>query len=438
MGKIADMADQQAIDQPGAAGDSPSKGRSLAALDGLNFFLADVQSGLGPFLGIYLLTVPGWNPADIGLVLTIGGLVGLAVQTPIGGLIDKTLHKRSLIIIAAIATAIGAFMVTVQPSYSVITAAQVVTGIAGTVFPPAIAAVALGLVGAAAYTYRTGRMQAFNHAGNVVGAIIFGLAGYFITVRAGFWFASATAILVVGATLMISPRLIDNDVARGLAPTEPGKQHKKPSGFKVLLESRPLLALCAATMLWQLANGAMLPLSGQELALENVKMGTLFQAELIIVAQLVMIPMAIMVAKKGKEWGRKPIFLAAFLVLPVRGVMFTWWDQPYYIISVQILDGIGAGIFGAMFVLVIADLTRGTGHFNLVLGAATTIQGIGAALSPSLAGFVAVAAGFHVALFVLSGIAVVALIVFVLGVPETANIPDEGPDVPSPEMQHGS
>lgn len=183
-----------------------------------------------------------------------------------------------------------------------------------------------------------------------------------------------------------------------------------------------MLALCAATMLWQLANGAMLSLSGQELALENVKMGTLFQAELIVVAQLVMIPMAIMIAKKGKDWGRKPIFLAAFLVLPLRGVMFTWWDQPYYIVSVQVLDGVGAGIFGAMFVLVVSDLTRGTGHFNLVLGAATTLQGIGAALSPTLAGFVAVAAGFHVALWVLAGIAVLALIVFVLGVPETANL----------------
>ncbi|MCX2933445.1 MFS transporter [Mycobacterium sp. CVI_P3] len=426
------MADRQASDRHDSAGNPPSLGRSLGALDGLNFFLADVQSGLGPFLGIYLLTVPGWNTADIGLVLTVGGLVGLAVQTPIGAFIDRTAHKRTLIIVAALATAVGAFLVTVQPSYSVITTAQVVTGVAGTVFPPAIAAVALGLVGAAAYTYRTGRMAAFNHAGNVVGAVVFGLAGYFITIKAGFWFAAAVAILVVVATLMINPKLIDNDVARGLTPTEPGTKagHKRPSGFKVLLESRPLLALCAATMLWQLANGAMLPLSGQELALENVKMGTLFQAELIIVAQLVMIPMAIMIAKKGKEWGRKPIFLAAFLVLPLRGVMFTWWDEPYYIVSVQILDGIGAGIFGAMFVLVVADLTRGTGHFNLVLGAATTLQGIGAALSPTLAGFVAVAAGFHVALFVLSGIAVLALIVFVVGVPETANLPEAGVAVP--------
>ncbi len=418
-------------------------GRSLGALDGLNFFLADVQSGLGPFLGIYLLTVPGWSPADIGLVMTIGALVGLTVQTPIGALIDKTARKRSLIIVAAVATAIGAVMITVNPSFLVILAAQVVTGVAGAVFPPAIAAIALGMVGAAAYTYRTGRMMAFNHAGNVVGAVVFGLAGYLITIRAGFWFAAAVSVLVVIVTLMINPRLIDNDVARGLTPSGPASQGgpakqggaKKPSGFGVLLRSRPLLALCGAALLWQLANAAMLPLTGQELALANVRQGTLYQAALIIVAQLVMIPMAIMIARHGKDWGRKPIFLAAFLVLPLRGVLFTLSDEPFYIISIQVLDGIGAGIFGTMFVLVIADLTRGTGHFNLALGAATTIQGIGAALSPGLAGFVAVAFGFHAAFWVLAGIAVLALIVFVLGVPETAGIPDTVAEPSAPGAQ---
>ncbi|MEV0945425.1 MFS transporter [Rhodococcus sp. NPDC049939] len=413
---------------------SPSLGQSLAALDGLNFFLADVQSGLGPFLGIYLLSVPGWSTSEIGLVLTIGGLVGLVVQTPIGGLIDKTPHKRSLLIIAALTTGIGAFTVTVNPSFSVITAAQVGTGIAGAVFPPAIAAIALGLVGSAAYTYRTGRMAAFNHAGNVVGAVVFGAAGYLITIRAGFWFASIVTVLVAAVTLLINPRLINNDVARGLAPSDPAARggRKKPSGFGVLVQSRPLLALGSATMLWQLANGAMLPLTGQELALNNARMGTLFQAALIIVAQLVMIPMAVMIAKHGKDWGRKPIFLAAFLVLPVRGVLFALGVTPLYVISIQILDGIGAGIYGAMFVLVVADLTRGTGHFNLALGAATTIQGIGAALSPALAGFVADTGGFQLSLLVLSGIAALALLVFVLGVPETADIPDIVPNSSNP------
>ncbi|MEO7195694.1 MAG: MFS transporter [Pseudonocardiaceae bacterium] len=247
--------------------------------------------------------MPGWNPAGIGLVLTVGGVVGLFVQTPIGALIDRTWHKRSLIIIAAALTSAGAFMITIVPSYAVITAAHVVTGMAGAVVPPAIAAIALGLVGVRNYTYRTGRMAAFNHAGNVIGATIAGLAGYLITIRAGFWFASIVGIFVIIATLLINRRLINHDVARGLTPRDAAKADadaaEKPSGFTVLLRSRPLLVLCAAGLLWQLANGAMLPIMGQKLALHHAGEGTLFQAALIIVAQLVMIPMAILIARRA-------------------------------------------------------------------------------------------------------------------------------------------
>ncbi len=131
------------------------------------------------------------------MLLTIGGIVGLFVKTPAGALIDRTRHNRTLIIIAALATSAGAYMITVKPSsYAVVTTAQVVIGVAGVVFPPAIAAIALGLVGPRTYTYRTGRMQAFNHAGNVVGAVAYGLIAYLIALRGAFWLAAATGILV--------------------------------------------------------------------------------------------------------------------------------------------------------------------------------------------------------------------------------------------------
>ncbi|MDQ2709177.1 MAG: MFS transporter [Actinomycetota bacterium] len=153
--------------------------------------------------------------------------------------------------------------------------------------------------------------------------------------------------------------------------------------------------------------------------MHNAELGGLFQAALIIVAQLVMIPMAIMIAKRAGRWGRKKIFLAAFAVLPIRGALFALAGGPGWVIAIQVLDGVGAGIFMTMFTLVIADLTRGTGRFNLALGAATTVQGIDAALSTTLAGAVIVAGGFTLAFLVL---AAVALVVFVLGVPETADI----------------
>jgi MFS family permease len=408
------------LDHSGCSRGLPGKGRSLAALDGVNFFLADVQSGLGPFLGIYLLTEPGWNAAGIGLVMTISGVAGLVVQTPAGALIDRTRRKRALVIAAAVGVSVGAFIVTIAPSFPVVTAAQLVIGVAGAVFPPAIAAIALGLVGPRGYTYRTGRMQAFNHAGNVIGAAVAGIAGYLITIRAGFWLASILGIFVIISTLAINGRLIDHDLARGLQPQDPGKD--KPSGFAVLLRCRPLLILAVSVLLFHLANAAMLPVMGQRLALGNVGRGALFQAALIIVAQLVMIPMAILVGRRADRWGRKAIFLAAFVALPLRGVLFTLSNNAAYLVGVQVLDGVGAGIFGAVFPVMVADLTRGTGRYNAALGAATTMQGIGAALSTTLAGAIIVIGGYNLAFLTLAGIAILALLLFFFAVPETSTV----------------
>ena len=390
----------------------------MAALNGVNFFLADVQSGLGPFLGVYLINRPGWNSATVGLELTLGPAVGLLLQTPAGALIDATSHKRALLASAAFLTSLGTFVVTLTPSVAVVTAAQLLTGVGGVVLAPVIAAIALGLVGPAGYTFRTGRMAAFNHAGNVVGSIIAGLAGYLISLRTGFWLASLAGIFVVIATLFINSRRINHRQARGLAAEDAGTD--RPSGFRVLLRNRPLLMLAVVTMLWQLANGAMLPITGQKLAIGNTGKGALFQAALIVVAQLVMIPMAILVGRHADGWGRKPIYLAAFIVLPIRGLLFALAANPTSIIAIQALDGIGAGIQGALFPIMVADLTRGTGRYNIAFGAATVVQGIGATLSTTVAGAIIEATGYNTAMFSLTGIAMLGLVLLMFTVPETS------------------
>jgi MFS family permease len=396
----------------------PELTRSLVALNWVNFFLADVQSGLGPFLGVYLINRPGWNAATVGLELTLGPAMGLLLQTPVGALIDATSHKRALLALAALLTSVGTFIVTLTPSVAVVTTAQMLTGLGGVVLAPVIAAIALGLVGPPGYTHRTGRMAAFNHAGNVIGSVVAGMAGYLISLRLGFWLASMAGIFVVIATFAINGRRINNDLARGLQPRDNG--HEQPSGVTVLLRDRPLLMLAVVTMLWQLANGAMLPITGQKLAIGNTGTGALFQAALIIVAQAVMIPMAILVGRRADRWGRKPIYLAAFIVLPIRGVLFALAANPTSIIAIQALDGVGAGVQGALFPIMVADLTRGTGRYNIAFGAATVVQGIGATLSTTLAGGIIVAAGYNTAMFCLTGIAVLGLVLLVLTVPETS------------------
>jgi MFS family permease len=399
-------------------GRATGMGASLVALNAVNFFMADVQSGLGPFLGVYLINRPGWNAATVGLEMTLGPAMGLLLQTPAGALIDATSRKRALLALAALLTSAGTFIVTLTPTAAVVTTAQVLTGLGGVLLAPVIAAIALGLVGPSGYTLRTGRMAAFNHAGNVIGSVVAGLAGYLVSLRTGFWLASLAGILVLIATLFINGRLINHRQARGFIPDD--ESAERPSGFAVLLRNRPLLMLSVVTMLWQLANGAMLPITGQKLAIGNTGQGALFQAALIIVAQLVMIPMAILVGSRADGWGRKPIYLAAFVVLPIRGLLFALAANTTSIVAIQALDGVGAGIQGALFPIMVADLTRGTGRYNIALGAATVVAGIGVTLSTTVAGAIIVATGYNTAMFSLTGIALLGLVLLMFTVPETS------------------
>ena len=217
-----------------------------------------------------------------------------------------------------------------------------------------------------------GRMQAFNHAGNVAAAVLAGVLGTLIAPGAVFWLVAGLAVLAIVSVLRIDGSAIDHDLARGFRRGE-AEDGEQPSGFTVLLECRPLLIFASSIGLFHLANAAMLPLVGQKLALGHGGEGTLFMSALIIVAQAVMVPMSILVGRRADRWGRKTIFLAAFLVLPVRGVLFTLSDNSAFLVVVQILDGVGAGIFGALFPIVVKDLTIGTGRYNVAQGAAATI-----------------------------------------------------------------
>ncbi|MGH7103381.1 MAG: MFS transporter [Acetobacteraceae bacterium] len=395
-----------------------SETRSLRALDWLNFSLADVQSGLGPFLAIFLITLH-WNAADIGVVMTISGIATLVAQTPAGALIDATRRKRLAIMLAAGVISSAALFVTVAPGLVVVAGAQAVLGSAAAIFPPATAAIALGLVGPKFFTHRMGRMQGFNHAGNVVAAIVAGALGYLIVTAAVFWVVSVLGILAIIATSFIDPGAINHQLARGFEVAGDAAQGGQPSGFKTLLTSRPLLIFISAITLWQLGNAAMLPIVGQKLALNNTGEGTLFMSALIVVAQAVMVPMSLLVGHRADRWGRRAIFLAGFAVLPIRGVLFSLAGSPWLIVAIQVLDGVGAGIFGALFPVVIADLTRGTGRYNVTLGAATTVQGVGAAFSTTVAGMVIVTGGYGTAFLVLAAIALAALLIFLFFMPET-------------------
>lgn len=390
--------------------------RNNRSLDSLNFFLADVRDGLGPYLAIYLLAVHHWDPASIGVVMTLAGIAALVTQTPAGALVDSSRAKRALVIIAALLVTASCLLLPFITSFSLVALTQALSAAAASIFAPAISAITLGITGPRAFTRRTGRNETFNHAGNACAALLAGLFAYLFGPVAVFYLMAVMALASVIAVLFVSAEAIDHDVARGL---QPGDRSHQPSGFKVLLSNRPLLMFALCCALFHLANAAMLPLVSQKLAQANLHLATPLTSACIVAAQLVMVPMALLAGAKADVWGRKPLLLAGFLILPLRGLLYTFSDDPYWLVAVQLLDGVGAGLFGALFPVMVKDLTLGSGHFNVSLGALTTAFGLGAALSNGLAGFVVEAAGYSAAFLTLAAIAGAAFLLLLIGVPET-------------------
>jgi MFS family permease len=407
--------------------------RSLRALDALNVFLADVRDGLGPYLAVYLAT-RHWDAGRIGIAMAALGIAAVAAQTPAGAFIDRTRHKRRAIAAAALAVALGSVVMAWRPTFPVIVAAQALIGASAAVFPPAVAAVSLGLVGHAALARRTGRNEAFNHAGNVAAALLAGAIGDGIAYEGIFYLLVATCAATVVSALLIRGDEIDNDLTRGAGglacpvqdeamfdPVLDPAAGKAPRivGVGELLKDRRIFVFSTAVVLFHFANAAMLPLVGQKLTAVRSGGAAGSMSACIIAAQLVMVPVALLASRLAECWGRRAVFLVGFAVLPVRGVLYTLTTNPSALVAVQLLDGIGAGIFGVVGVLVIADLTRGTGRFNLLQGALATATGVGASLSNLMTGFVVRAGGYDAGFLTLAAIAGAALLFSALALPET-------------------
>ncbi|KRP59370.1 MFS transporter [Pseudomonas trivialis] len=392
--------------------------RTTLSLDSLNFFLADVRDGLGPYLAIYLLAVHKWDPASIGVVMTLAGIAGLMTQGPAGALLDRTRSKRAVIAIAAILVTASCLILPFVSNFSLVALTQAASAVAASVFAPAISAISLGITGPKAFTRRTGRNETFNHAGNAVAALLAGGLAYLFGPVVVFYLMAFMAVASLVAISCVPAAAIDHDVARGFDPAH-HTDDEQPSGVTVLLSNRPLLLFAICCALFHLANAAMLPLVSQKLSQINLQMATPLTSACIVAAQLVMVPVAWLVGAKADVWGRKPLLLAGFIILPLRGVLYTLSGDPYWLVTVQLLDGIGAGIFGALFPVIVKDLTQGTGRFNVSLGAISTVFGLGAALSSSLAGFVVQQAGYNAAFLTLAGVAAVALALVWLAMPET-------------------
>ena len=297
--------------------------------------------------------------------------------------------------------------------------AQALIGGSSSIFIPAICAISLGIVGHKLFDQRQGRNQAFNSAGNVAAALSMGLLGYFVSNRSIFFFVAATTLPTILILLLIRPEEIDYARARG---AREGDRNGKPIGMRTLLQDKPLFIFLVCAVLFHFANAAMLPLLGERLSKGHGRTSMMFMSACVITTQFVITLIASPSGRKAGSWGRKPLLLIAFGVLPVRGFLYTLTGKTVALVAIQVLDGIGAGIFGVVSVLVVADLTKGSGRFNLALGAISTAVGIGASLSQTIAGAIVHHSSFNVGFLFLAAVALAAFGILYFFMPETRDI----------------
>ena len=395
---------------------APSR-RSLLGLDGLNFLMADVRDGLGPYLSVFLKGSQGWQPGDIGVAMAASSVAAAVFQIPAGLLVDSLRAKRLLVAASGVGVATGCLLIAFYPKFAAVIAAQILIGGASAIIPPALAALSLGLVGRKRLDARISRNESFNHGGNFVAAALAGTLGQRLGYNYIFYlvcaFAAASAVVVN----LINSREIDDDLARGGADgdTKEAGGKGQPLSVRDVLRRRDLLIFLASVVLFHFGNAAMLPMAGQVLAKTHPGADVTALSACIIAAQLVMIGAAAVVGYAIKRGvGRKTIFLVALAVLPVRGVLFCLTSSPVGVVAVQGLDGVAAGFFGVISILIAADLMKGTGRFNLAQGLVALAVGVGAGLSNVVSGYIVQGFGYPAGFLSLA-----ALVFFWSLMPET-------------------
>jgi MFS family permease len=378
--------------------------QSRHGLDWMNFFTADVQTGFGAFVSFYLANLR-WSQEDVGFALTLGRLSGVIGLIPAGALTDAIRSKRGLAAAGLFMIAIAALILALHPTFVFVLIAEVLHGLTAGILGPAIAAISLGLVGRRAMSLRVGRNHRYDAAGNALTAAAMGLLGKYLALKAIFVMAATLTLPALIALGRIRGDEIDYDRARNA-----GKGEKGPSvqGIMALRKNPNLLWFAGCLALFQLADASMLPLVSERLGQSSLAANPLLLSGLIIAPQLVVSVFAPWVGYFSELWGRKPLLLIGFSLEIIRGVMFAFVNDSFLLIAVQILDGVSGAFVSVLTVVIITDLTAGTGRFNLARGGVGMITGVAASVSTALSGVVWQRAGEKAAFLSMAAVAVIA------------------------------
>jgi MFS family permease len=395
---------------------SPSR-TSLSGLDGINFFLAGMQAGFGPFVAV-LLADEKWTQQDIGYVLSVSGLAGLLSQLPGGELLDISRSKRFLVALGAIVVAVSALVMALWPILPVVFTASVLQGLTGGILGPAVAAISLGLVGHTALAERLGRNQRFASAGALTVTGLMGAIGYFLSYRAIFFVSAALVLPLLLAIARVRPA--DIHFGRSCGQPDHHASTPPPRAERLSLSKNfNLLTFAVCLFLFQFANASMLPLAGERLAYRSGTGASFVISALIITPQVVVVLAAPWVGQLAQSWGRRPLLLIGFGALVVRALLFAVTIDPSLLIFIQLLDGVSGSILGVLTALIVADLTNGTGRFNLAQGFIGTFAGIGATLSTTFFGLIVGNFGSAIGFLSIAAAALTAVFLAWLLMPES-------------------
>jgi MFS family permease len=384
--------------------------RGPRALDLLNFFVADVQTGFGPFVAVYL-TTHKWTQVQIGFALTLGTVVAMISQIPAGALVDAAHNKRVAASGALVCVIIAALLLAIQPTVLPVMVAQFLHAFASCMLTPAIAAISLHLVGHAALGERLGRNARFASIGNGMAAAVMGATGTWLSSRAVFLLTAALCIPALMALLTIGR----GQHARRQTTIQPFDW----PGLRRLFSDRQLQAFAACVALFHLSNAAMLPLIGAAITMRSGQFANLIIAACIVVPQGVVALCSPWVGRSASLFGRRPVLLLGWAALPLRGFLLAVLPGAWLPIGAQAIGGLSAAVFGVMLPLLAADLTRGTSHFNLCIGVLGLAMCLGAALSTLLGGWIADVGGVQLAFVVLAFVGLLGTLMVWLAMPET-------------------
>ena len=391
--------------------------KSLTALNWLNFFAADISDGVGPFLAVYLASNLRWSPGDIGMAISATTFAMVIGQAPAGSIVDKVRQKRIPIIIASMVVGLTALLLPSLRSLPVILCCQVLIGLAASFYMPSLVALAAVITEKGKFDQTISKNQSFNHAGNVAAAIFTGVVARFTNNAGIFYCMMALAVLCTLSAWSISQK----DITDPEAPDKDENSIAAKKGlFREVVSNKPYLMFLLLTVIFYFSNGAMLPLVGQEIAKAKPESSTLYLAACIIIAQLVMVPTVYVCGKQAGK-GRKKLIMAAFILLATRGILYTLTDKVVPLLFFQILDGMAAGTFSVVAIMIVNDLMGSSGRASFAQGMFATALSLGSTLSNLAAGFIVDAAGFQMGFIFLTALALGALLLLWKAMPETLN-----------------